>query len=146
MGHFGIEKKSAFAFEPLFLTDEEGRPLFVPVVKATYRIMERRPLVLSEKQLPINTAGEYWGKPDNSFYKYESETAFIKPATDVVLIGHAYAPRPGTTEVSVGVRVGPVHKVVRVVGDRTWVRTAGLLAMTPPRPFERIPLIYERAF
>ena len=101
MGHPILENKTPFAFEPLFLADEEGRPLFVPIVKATYEMRERGQLSLAEKQVPVNIGGEYWGDPEKSSYKYEPETAFIKPATDIVLIGHAYAPKPRVTEVDV---------------------------------------------
>jgi hypothetical protein len=70
----------------------------------------------------------------------------MKPATDVALIGHAVAPRRGATEVSVVLRAGPVGKVVRVVGDRGWARSGGAITATRPQQFDRIPLIYERAF
>jgi len=146
MGHPAIENKTPFAFEPLFLADEEGRPLFVSIVKATYHIDKGTRLSLAEEQIPVNTSGEHWGDPEKSSYKYEPETAFIKPATDIVLIGHAYAPKPGVTKVDVSLRVGPMQKVVRVVGDRYWVKSFGITSMTRPRPFKRIPLIYERAF
>ena len=96
--------------------------------------------------MPVNVRGEYWGDPEMSSYKYEPETAFIKPATDIVLIGHAYAPKPRVTEVDVSLRVGPMEKVVRVVGDRYWVKRFGMTFKTKPEPFERMPLIYERAF
>ena len=146
MTHPASENKTPFAFEPLFLADEEGRPLFVPIVKATYLIQEWTRLSLADEQVPVNVGGEYWGDPEKSSYKYEPETAFVKPATDIVLIGHAYAPKPGVTKVDVNLRVGPMQKVVRVVGDRYWVKRLGMTSMTKPEPFERIPLIYERAF
>ena len=148
MGHPAIENKTPFVFEPLFLADEEGRPLFVPIVKATYSFSPKEngiPLLV-EKQVSVNVGGEYWRDPEKSSYKYEPETAFIKPSTDVVLIGHAYAPKPGTTEVKVVLRVGPIEKVVQVIGDRYWVKRFGITSKTKPEPFERIPLIYERAF
>jgi hypothetical protein len=146
MGHPEIENKTQFAFEPLFLADEEGRLLFVPIVKATYVIQEGTSLSLAEKQVPVNSGGEYLGDPEKSSYKHEPETAFIKPATDIVLIGHAHTPKPGVTEVSVGLCVGPVEKVVRVIGNRYWVKAFGIISMTKPELFERIPLIYELAF
>ena len=146
MGHPAVENKTPFAFEPLFLADEEGRPIFVPIVKATYHIQKGTRLSLSEKQVPVNFDGEYWGDPEKSSYKYEPETAFIKPATDIVLIGHAYAQKPGVTKVDVSLRVGPMQKVIRVIGNRYWVKSFGIMSMTSPRPFERMPLIYERAF
>jgi len=146
MAHPTIDNKTPFAFEPLFLADEEARPLFVPIVKATYHIHEAPLLSLAEEQVPVNFDGENWGDPEKSSCKYEPETAFIKPATDIVLIGHAYAPKQSVTKVDVSLRVGPMQKVVRVIGDRYWVKSFGITSMTSPQPFERIPLIYERAF
>ena len=146
MSHPEIENRTPFAFEPLFLVDEEGQALFVPILKATYHIDKGTRLSLAEKQISVNTGGEYWGDPEKSSYKYEPETAFIKPATDIILIGLAYAPKPGIAKVDVTLRVGPMQKVVRVVGDRYWVKSFGITSMTRPQPFERIPLIYERAF
>jgi len=145
VAHPEVDNKTPFAFEPLFLADEEGRPLFVPVIKATYSIQHDK-LTLAEKQTPVNLAGEYWGDPDKSSYKYEPECAFIKPATDIVLIGHAYAPASGITEINVILRVGQIEKTVKVAGDRYWIKAFGIISMTSPSEFERIPLIYERAF
>src|SRR5262249_61161567 len=80
-----------------------------------------------------------------SSYRSEPETAFIKPATDVVLVGHACARRP-TTELLVSLAVGAIRKAVRVMGDRTWSRTLGVKSMSRPTPFERMPLVWERSF
>jgi hypothetical protein len=146
MGHPAVQNRTPFAFEPLFLTNEDGRSLFVPIIKATYYIQEGVSLALAEEQVPVNVSGEYWGDPDKSSYKYEPETAFIKPTTDVILIGHAYAPKPGTREVNVGLRMGPIEKVVRVVGDRYWFKRFSRIFKTKPKSFECIPLVYERAF
>lgn len=147
MGHPEIENKTPFAFEPLYLVDEEFRPLIVPLVKATFDIGKDGRCVPAETQIPPNLGGECWGEdPETSSYKYEPEVAFVKPATDVVLIGHAYAQRRDTTEMRIGLRVGPLSKQALVVGDRAWFRVAGAVSMTRPAPFEKIPLTYERAF
>lgn len=146
MGHPAIENSTPFLLEPLFLTDEELRPLFVPLFKATYAIADGRGPLLAEEQVPVNLSGEHWAEPEVSSYRYEPEVAFTKPATDIVLIGHAQASGRQVSELPVGLRVGPVKKVVRVVGDRVWYKTPTGVAMTRPRPFERMPLVYERAF
>jgi hypothetical protein len=146
MGHAEIENMSPFAFQPLFLSDEEGRPLIVLVVKATYSLAEGGKPSLAEEQVPVNIAGEFWGDPDNSSYKYEPETAFTKPATDVVLIGHGYPPDARTTEFEVSLKVGPLRKTLMVVGDRYWTKSLGIVSVTNPQQFEKIPLVYERAF
>lgn len=146
MGHPEIDNRSNFAFELLFLADENGSTLFVPLVKATYRNISGKQLLLAEDQISANLTGEFWTDPDSSSYKYEPETAFVKSATDIVLIGHAHAIKPGTTSIDVGIRVGPVQKVVRVVGDRYLVRNLGKSSIYGPKSFEKIPLIYELSF
>ena len=44
-------------------------------------------------------------------------------------------------------RVGTLEKTVHVSGERTWFkRIGGGIGTERPEPFERIPLVYERAF
>jgi len=145
VGHPAIDNGTPFAIEPLFLADEEGRPLLVPLVKATYALGAQGPF-LAEVQLPVNPEGTPWGDPAESSYRCEPECAFAKPATDLVLVASAVSPKAGTTELLVAFQVGPVRKGVRVVGDRAFFKTVGSVGMTRPVPFERIPLQWERAF
>jgi hypothetical protein len=146
MGHAEIDNKTPFAFETLFVSDEEGCPLVAPVVKATFRIGDDRRLSLSEQQVPVNHAGEWWGKPEVSSCKYEPEVAFVKPATDIVLIGSACAQRSTDTEVDVMLCVGPLEKSLHISGDRYWVKMFAMPFISPAERFEKIPLVYERAF
>jgi len=147
MGHPNIENRTPFAFEPLFLVDEEFRPLVVPVVKATLSIKRSGHCLLAEQQVPLTLSGELWGEdPEKSSYKYEPEVAFTKTATDVVMNGHAYAPGPDTREMTVALRLGPVGSEILVTGDRIWFKAMGFVSISNAAPFEKIPLIYERAF
>jgi hypothetical protein len=147
MGHPSIENHTPFTFEPLFLADEEMRPLLVPVVKATFEISPRGTLTLAEEQEPLELKGKRWDeKNESSSERYEPEVAFFKPATDVVLVGHAHAPERNTKELLVALKVGALQKGVRIIGDRVWFKSMGSIAMSKPIPFERIPLRYERAF
>ena len=141
-----IENLTPLVMQPLFLMDPDGVPTLTCVMKGTFRMTSRPNLVLAAEQADLELAGKYWGPPESSSYKYEPEVALSKPGTDVVLIGHAVAPRGGATEIDVRLRLGPIDKVVRVVGDRQWVKRLGIVDMTNPLPFERIPLIWERAF
>lgn len=145
MGHPTVENETPFAFDMMGLADEDGRPLLLLVVKATYVIGDSG-LRLAKEQVPVTWSGEPWGKPGESSYRYEPEGAFIKPATDVALIGHAYPPHKGATEALVALQVGPLKKAVRVVGERTWFRSMGRVAVTKPLPFTKLPLTWERAF
>ncbi|WNG13775.1 DUF2169 domain-containing protein [Cystobacter fuscus] len=145
MGQFTTENETPFAVEVLALSDEEMRPILTVVVKATYSLVEGAPR-LAKTQMPVNVAGEFRGVPETSSYKFEPECAFIKPATDVVLTGHAHTPMSKVSEVLVDLRVGALRKTVRVLGERTWFKSVGQVLMTKPLPFEKIPLSYERAF
>ena len=77
---------------------------------------------------------------------YASDLAIGKASTDVVLTGSAYPQQAGGTgEGEVGVQVGGIRATARVFGDREWQSALGVTRMSRPEPFERIPLIYERA-
>jgi len=146
VGHPAIENKTPFAFESFFLTNEEGRPVFVPVIKAAYSIRNRQELHLAENQLPVNPTGTFNGAAGESSYRYEPETALFKVATDVGLVGHAWTSSGAETEVVVSLHAGALSKRARVIGDRYWTKSLGATVMTDPEPFESISLIYERAF
>lgn len=146
MGHPDIDNETPFAFEPVFIADEEGRPLLVPVVKGTWTLDGQSGLTLAGEQQPVLLAGEPYGDPAESSWRYEPEGTLPRPATDVVLVGSAVAPRRGTAEMLVAFQVGPVKKGIRVVGDRAFFKAAGTVGLTRAAPFERIPLQWEHAF
>jgi len=146
MPHAELRNRSKFAFESLVLADEEGVPQYVALMQATYAFSADGTLALLEEQPKPNLGGEWYGDPAATSLKYEPQMAFVKPATDIVLLGHAYAPQAGATEVQVGIMVGPVRKLARAVGDRRLVSRLGVSSVSSPEPFEKLPLIYERAF
>ena len=146
MAHPDIQNQTPFAFGPLFVADEDGRPLVAPILKGTFDALSDGRLAVSEVQEPVSFAGEAYGVPGESSYKWEPETAFVKLATDVVLLGHAYSPYVGAERVDVEFRIGPTSKVVRAWGDRRVVSGVAGAAISAPEPFETIPLQYERAF
>jgi hypothetical protein len=130
--------------EALHLADENGTPICCVIAKSSFPISERGLLPGKTESLlasGLKVSADAWGS-----YRYEPETAFVKPATDIVLVGHAHAPKGGATMVDVGLKVGPVQKVVRVFGDRYWVKTGGQVFASRPHAFQTLPLTYERAF
>ena len=125
--------------------DKEGFDTATVVVKGTFALGGAR-LSIAAEQAPISYGDEHFGDPAFSSVKRESDTCPAKRGTDVVLTGHAYAPHRGVESVDVALAAGPVRKVVRVFGDRAWFRSLGSYSMSDPLPFDRVPLIYERAF
>ncbi len=146
MGHPEIVNRTPYAFEPLFIADEEQRPVLVVLIKATYEFDLDGELTLAPQQAPIDFTGERWTKQPDSSYKYEPETALCKLATDVVLVGHAWPTASGITQMDVGIKVGPVRKLARVFGDREWVFSRHGVVLTATAALDRIPLTWERAF
>ncbi len=147
VGHPVVANKTSYAFEPLQLLDEEAHPILTVLFKGTFAIGPNGDCRLAAEQAPVTLTGEAFGEdPASSSLKYEPEVAFFKPATDVVMNGHAYAPRVGTTEMVVSLSVGPVHKEIRVSGERAWYRAAGRVGISRTAPFEKMPLQWERAF
>ena len=131
----------------MLLPDPDGIDSLFAVVKGTFTLAEKP--VLAEEQLPVTIEQEYYGEPDQSSIKSPSDVSLMKPGTDVLLIGKAYAPggRP-TTWMDVGVTVGPLKKTVRVFGDRVWKTATKELSysISETQPFETMPLVWERAF
>src|SRR5215831_16200320 len=73
---------------------DTGTPIFSVILKRTYTIVPDKPAIRSEKQRPLVKSDEYYdeGDPRVNAIQYETELVPYKVATDVVLVGKAYAP------------------------------------------------------
>lgn len=137
-----LKNHSPFAPAITLFADENGVDTLYVVVKATFDI-KAGGINLAEKQIPPQMEDEFWGEPAESSIKYMSEMHLTKPSTDIVVVGHAYAPQGKTVEqMDCGIKVGDYSKTVRVFGDRYWKG----MQKSEPEPFEKIPLTYENAF
>lgn len=141
-----IENKTPFEFAVAPSQDKEGYDYAVIVVKGTFEIKKgARELPVSDAQTPIFWSDEFYGDPEKSSVKYESDVFPSKKGTDVVLLGHAY-PKGSAKTVDVALHAGGLGKSLRVFGDRSWRKSMGSWKWSEPAPFERMPLTYERAF
>lgn len=141
-----IRNETPFVPGIFIFPDAQGVDTLYVTLKATF-VLGRNGPVVAEEQQKLVLADEYLGEPGQSSLKYASEAHLLKPSTDVVLVGEAYAPQGKLVASSlVSVRVGPLRKVVQVFGDRRW--KGGLTSPSPsrPEPFLRMPLVYERAY
>lgn len=148
MAHPNINNKTPYHFEPLFLQDEELRPQFVGLVKAAFRIQpsEIGPVIPMKEQIPAVLAGEPYGDPEKSSYKYEPECTPYKLNTDIVLIGSAKAPNENMTQFDCGFRVGEYTQIARIFGDRVWTKNVIGMSMSEPEVVSEMPLTFENAF
>ena len=63
MAHPEIDNRTPFAVTPLFIADEDGRPIVVPVIKATFDVSLRGDVTLGETQVPVDFKGKHYGEP-----------------------------------------------------------------------------------
>lgn len=138
-----LDNRTPFAAERGWVRDRDGTEIWLVAVKASFDILPDGRTVVAKEQPPVLRLPEHHGEPGKSSIKYDADLVLTKNTTDVVVVGHACAPAGQRVKhLDVGFRVGPLQKVLRVVGDRTW----GLLGPTEPELFERMPLVYERAY
>ncbi|EYF02870.1 DUF2169 family type VI secretion system accessory protein [Chondromyces apiculatus] len=140
-----LKNTSPFKASMALFPDAAGVDTLYVAVRATFTVRGGA-LQVAEVQEPLKLADEYWGEPGASSLKHAADLHLGKPATDIALLGDAWAPRGRPVpQRDVSLRIGPVTKTVRVFGERTW-RGPLDLRISPPIPFERIPLVYEHAF
>jgi hypothetical protein len=130
--------------------DEANQPIFSVLVKRTFDIGQGGQVVRAEKTRPFVEGDIYYGDgdPEWATVKYETDFASYKLATDVVVIGKAFAPggKP-VPQLDAVVEVAEHRKVLRVTGDRRCVyRENSTPVFTAPEPFTEMPIQYERAY
>lgn len=140
-----LDNRTPFAAERTWTRDRNGAEVWLVAVRCAFGITPDGSTTVADEQPPVVRAPEYID-PDNpvtSSLKYDADLVRTKTTTDVVVLGHAYAPGgEPATEIEAGFRVGPVAKRLRIVGDRAWRDGA----ISSPRPFTRMPIVYERAY
>src|SRR5688572_7898193 len=109
-----VDNRTPFAAERGWVRDRNGAEIWLVAVKCTFDILPDGTTEVSQDQPAVLRVPEYSGEPGKSSLKYESDLILTKTATDIIVVGHAYAPngRP-VTELDAGVRVGAVQKVLR---------------------------------
>ena len=137
-----LHNQSAFVPFLNVLPDPDGVDTLHVVARGTFTLAPR--VEVAPVQLPALREDQYWGDPGSSSLRAGSDAHLGKPATDVVLVGHAWSGRGRVAEMLAALSVAERRKIIRVVGDRVW-RERGAGA-TRPEPFEAMPLVYERAF
>ena len=130
--------------------DDEGQPIFSLLVKRTYDIRPGGRVVRAEKPRSFAKIDEYYddGDPEWTTVKHENELAPFKLATDVVVIGKAYAPdgKP-VPELDVTVEVAAFRKTLRVTGDRHCIyRPNASPEFSEPVGFTEMSVRYDRAY
>lgn len=137
------ENRTPFAAATHVQLDADGQEVLVLVLSASFAAGTDGALAPAAEQLPVAFADMPFGDPALSSTRYEADIAPVKPGAEIVVNGAAYAPGgKAAAEVRAGLSVGAVRKVLTVTGDRA-VSAGGY---SPARLFERMPVVWERAF
>jgi len=136
-----IENKTSLPLQAMVIPNEHGKHELIVVVKATFDCLQS--LKLASDMQAIHQKDTFWAEPQNSSLRYPNEMHLGKPGTDILVHAHAYAHNGQAVQHSdVSIQVGQNCLNLKVYGDRTWQgKQAG-----DPKPFVRIPLVYEYAF
>ena len=136
-----LNNQTPYAAERNWVLDKNAAKGWVVAVKATLDILPDGTTKLADKQEEPLYGEEYSGEPGKSSILYDGDLTGPKKNTDVILNGHAYAPGGNpVTEIIVTMKVHKITKQLRVHGDRRWERGVLGLSMSPPEPFDKMPL------
>jgi hypothetical protein len=145
-----LKNSTGFAASLMLLPDTDAVDTIFAVVKGTFSLqglLGGEAMPVAEEQVPIALADKYYGDVTTSSIRVPSDVCLGKVATDVLLVGSAWAPGGQPTwQMDVHLAVGPIAKSVRVSADRVWETGAGGTTMKWVTPFLRMPLMWERAF
>jgi hypothetical protein len=128
------------------MQDAQGREVVAVIVKATFERARDGRLVRASKPSPIRV-GDVLRDPEapESSALYPSDVCLEKRGTCVVVVGEAISRAP-VTSMDIAVRVRQRTVPLRVHGERLFYRGATDVLIGPAAPFERMSVIYERAY
>lgn len=139
-----LRNQTPFAAVLSVFCNPAGVECVYAAVKATFDLTQGTPQ-LAPRAARFLAADVFWGEPAASSLRAAADITLAKPATDILLVGRAIAPRP-VRQMDVQLRVGPVIRTVRVFGSRRWQREGTDWCKSEPETFERMPLRWEFAY
>jgi hypothetical protein len=144
---WALDNQTPFAAQRNWAMGLDGRDLWLVVVKGTFQVKPDGATEPAAKQAPPNLAPRHRGEPGKSSLLHDTDFVLSKPNTDVLFEGHAYAPGGREApQVDVMMKAGPIKRIARVFGDRTWKPGTFGVKLDAPKPFAKMPLTWERSF
>lgn len=142
-----LTNETPYAAERCWVRDKDGAEVWLVAVRGTFLIRPDGSTEVAPGQAPVCVPPVYRAVPTESSLLYDSDLHHTKSNTDVVLHGHAHAPRGhSVTHIDVKLKASNIDKALRVFGDRVWNEGVMGLTLSEPAAFTSMPLTYERAF
>lgn len=112
------------------------------VCKGTY-VLAPGEATLAAEQDEVNERDDHWDDDPRRSVHAPSDLAPFKPRADVMLVGHAFAPRSEAVRSLVArLQVGEVEKAVEVMSPRLWTQSGEL---REGARWNKMPLRWENA-
>ena len=144
-----IDNNTPLAVDRGFLRDRQGGEVWIGVIKGTFDVAPDGGLRVAAEQVPPAKVAAWSGEPAQSSLLHDTDFVLSRSGTDVLVHGHAYAPRgQRVLTVDVGLKVGSLVKRLRVHGVRAWMASyfSSAIVPGPARPLDKTPITYENAF
>lgn len=142
---WALDNRTPFAADSGWIRDINGAEVWVVAVKASYDIQPDGTTRVAAEQTPV-FSGPIPHENSHSL-RYDTDLGPPKPATDILVNGHAYAQdSQPVAELLAGFRIGPITRLAKISGDRYWQHGTQPDSPSEATPFLRMPLIAERAF
>jgi hypothetical protein len=141
-----IANETAFTAQAVPLLDRDGNDVLVVIIKGTFLLDRAGKAALAGDPSPVRLGDEPFD-PDSprSSLRFASEVGLARVGTDVVLSGDAISRAP-VAVLDVAVKVKSRVVPLRVHGQRLFFAGAFGVAIGKAQPFERMPIVYERAY
>ncbi|WP_437575922.1 DUF2169 family type VI secretion system accessory protein [Sorangium sp. So ce887] len=141
-----LANQSPFTVQPVPLIDRDGNDVLVAIIKGTFVLGRSGSSRPADDPAPVRIIDEPWDpESPRSSLRVPSDLGVAKLGTDVVVIGDAIAPEK-VRVLDVAVKVRDRLTPLRVHGVRVFFKGAFGVAIGPAAPFERMPIVYERAY
>ncbi|MFU2146155.1 DUF2169 domain-containing protein [Hafnia paralvei] len=134
---------------PAIAFEKHGRLGYVFDVIAfrmTFRLKNGYYADLADEQAELVMADEYYGEPETSSLKYETDLVLYKRNADIHVIGSACPPGGSGTQWMAGIRVGDFSKRLMLSGPRCWRFENHRWRQGQPESIASVPLRYELAY
>ena len=138
--------ESHFEFAPIVGKVSPPQDSLTLIVKGTFRLSPGERATLVEEQL-LPTGDELYEDDDEGqgSCRYDSDFAYFKPHTDLLLVGNCYPPSgKAVPSCRVTFQVGNYAKPLAVFGNRYWQGT--MRTQSAPEVFTSMPLKYENSY
>jgi uncharacterized protein YjbI with pentapeptide repeats len=143
-----IVNQTGFTFAPLLGRINFPEYSLTFIVKGTFQLKCNHKAEIAEEQ-KFPTGDEFYEDDEDALGapRYESDFAFFKPRTDLLLVGSCHTPRRQfMTSCPVRFQVGDSSKSLIITGDRYWEPSLLISKASQTIPFKTLPLRYEHSF